>query len=181
MPACIDENVKAVNGLFCGHHRAVAANIQRIVVAQGRHADDASLAKRKQSADRLRRDRRIVVDKHAGQPVFEALSVLIAKMGNNLLNDLMQPKDGIAPGDGAPFAFVPFNFIEVLFRPAKRTVLLTILKPGVTQAVGVVALQRKFLAPCRVGTLKLFHHQGKNAVKQAIRSFGYLAFNHGCG
>jgi hypothetical protein len=58
-------------------------------------------------------------------------------MGNNLLNDLMQPKDGIAPGDGAPFAFVPFNFIEILFRPGKRTVLLTILKPGVTQAVGI--------------------------------------------
>lgn len=58
---------------------------------------------------------------------------------------------------------------------------LTILKPGLTNGVRIKRTQRHFLAPRRVGEFKLFHHQGKDSVKQAIRSFGYLAFHYEFG
>ena len=102
-------------------------------------------------------------------------------MGDNLLNDLMQPQHGVAPRHGTAFAFIAFNLVEILFRPGKGAMALTILKPGLTNSVRIQRMQRHLLAPRRIGKLKLFDHQGKNAVKQAIRSFGDLAFHHEFG
>ena len=56
--------------------------------------------------------------------------------------------------------------------------LFTILKPGITERVGIQRAERYRLTPSRIGQLKLFHHQRKDAVKQPIRAFVDFACHH---
>src|SRR5690606_29280064 len=88
-------------------------------------------------------------------------------MRDNLLHDLVQPKDCIAPGDGMLLPLVALDFFEIVFCPAERIVVLAVGKVGISEAVSVEFRKRNTLAPGRIGVLDFARDQGKYPVKQA--------------